>query len=137
MRLTRAADYAVRGMLYLASHNGRRRVLVSEIAEAEKLSPSFLAKIFQQLRKSGLVSSHRGTRGGFRLRVAPKYIRLREIIEAAQGSVGVEGPSNASSKKKGESDSPLAPICEKIDAQIIDLLDGTHLSDLIARHKEG
>ena len=136
MRLTRAADYAVRGMLYLASHNGRRRVLVSEIAEAEKLSPSFLAKIFQQLRKSGLVSSHRGTRGGFRLRVAPKYIRLREIIEAAQGSVGVEGPSNASSKK-GESHSPLTPICEKIDAQIIDLLDGTHLSDLMVRPKEG
>ena len=137
MRLTRAADYAVRGMLHLATHNGRRRILVSEIANAEQLSPSFLAKIFQQLRKSGLVSSHRGTRGGFRLRVAPKYIRLREIIEAAQGSVGVEGSCEASSKKKAVSDSPLTPICEQINAQIIDLLDRTRLSDLIARRKEG
>jgi len=126
MRLTRAADYAVRGMLYLASVNGRRRVLINEIAKAESVPTSFLAKIFQQLRKAGLVASHRGTKGGFRLRLSPKYIRLRDIIEAAQGPVTVTWNGNGQS-----SPSPLDSICEKIDAQIVETLEETSLCDLV------
>lgn len=126
MRLTRAADYAVRGMLYLASRNGRRRVLINEIAEAESVSPSFLAKIFQQLRKAGLVASHRGTKGGFRLRLSPKYIRLRDIIEAAQGPITVTSNGNG----RSHSPSPLDAICGKIDAQIVETLEETSLADL-------
>jgi len=113
-------------MLYLASRNGRRRVLINEIAEAESVSPSFLAKIFQQLRKAGLVASHRGTKGGFRLRLAPKYIRLRDIIEAAQGPVTVSWNGNG----RPDSPSPLRPICERIDTQIVETLEETTLSDL-------
>ena len=130
MRLTRAADYAVRGMLYLASGNDRRRVLINEIAKAESVPPSFLAKIFQQLRKAGLVASHRGTKGGFRLRLSPKYIRLRDIIEAAQGPVTVTWNGNG----QPSSPSPLDPICEKIDAQIVETLEETSLSDLVGSY---
>lgn len=130
MRLTRAADYAVRGMVYLASRNGRRRVLINEIATAESVPPSFLAKIFQQLRKAGLVASHRGSKGGFRLRLSPKYIRLRDIIEAAQGSVTVTRNGDGGPG----SPSPLDAVCEKIDAQIVETLEATSLSELVQRY---
>ena len=132
MHVTRAAEYAIRGMLYVASQNGRRRVLVSEIASAEDLSPSFLAKIFQQLRKAGLVVSHRGTRGGFRLRVRPRHIQLRQIIEAAQGSLDEDAccSSSASCPRLAEA-CPLAGIWNKINGYTAQTLEGTSLADIL------
>jgi len=136
MHLTRAAEYAIRGMLYVASQNGRRRVLVSEIASAEDLSPSFLAKIFQELRKAGLVVSHRGTRGGFRLRVQPRHIQLRQIIEAAQGSLK-ENPccSSSDSCPRLAKSCPLAMIWDKINGYTAQTLEGTSLADVLPPRK--
>ena len=132
MHITRAAEYAIRGMLYVASQNGRRRILVSEIASAEDLSPSFLAKIFQQLRKAGLVVSHRGTRGGFRLRVQPKHIQLRQIIEAAQGDLEESHCcSSAESCSRTPAACPVAAVWGKIKGFTAQTLEGTSLADVL------
>ncbi len=63
--ISKKGDYAIRGMVYLASQAPGRVVLVSEIARAMDVPPLFLAKIFQQFTKLGLVKSFRGSGGGF------------------------------------------------------------------------
>jgi DNA-binding IscR family transcriptional regulator len=59
MQVTRAGEYAVIGLLYLAKQPAERTVMIDEISEAEGIPKSFLAKIFQSLAKTGFVSSHR------------------------------------------------------------------------------
>ena len=136
MHLTRAAEYAIRGMLYVASQTGRRRILVSEIASAEDLSPSFLAKIFQQLRKAGLVRSHPRTRGGFRLRVQARHIQLRQIIEAAQGNLKENACcSSSDSCSRVARSCPLAMIWGKINGYTAQTLEGTSLADVLSPGK--
>ncbi|MFH0964681.1 MAG: Rrf2 family transcriptional regulator [Planctomycetota bacterium] len=132
MHLTRGTQYAILGLLHLGSQNGRRRILVSEIAKAEDLSPSYLAKIFQQLRKAGLVTSHRGTRGGFRLRVQPRYIQLRQIVEATQGMKDAQPCcSSAPHCSREPASCPLSVVWAKINNYTRQTLEITTLSDLL------
>lgn len=87
MELTRKGEYAIRGIVYLASRPGDQVCLLSEIAAAVDVPQTFLAKIFQQFSKIGLVRSYRGTGGGFMLGRAPENITLLEVVEAVEGPI--------------------------------------------------
>ena len=96
MRLTRGADYGARGIIQLAKLPAGSVALVSVLAAVEGLSVSYLAKIFQELAKAGLVRSHRGARGGFSLARPPADITLKEIIEAVEAAQCLLGEEESS-----------------------------------------
>jgi len=87
MELTRKGEYAIRGIVYLATRPGDQVCLLSDIAAAVDVPPTFLAKIFQQFSKMGLVKSYRGTGGGFILGRAADKITLLEVVEAVEGPI--------------------------------------------------
>ena len=65
MQFTKAEDYGLHGIMYLAEQPNGKVTPLSEISEAQQVPEKFLAKIFQSLSKTGLVKSHRGVKGGF------------------------------------------------------------------------
>lgn len=85
MQFTRAEEYGVLGILYLADKGTTDITPLSEIAQAQEIPEKFLAKIFQSLSRSGLIRSHRGVRGGFTLGRPVDQISIREVLEAIQG----------------------------------------------------
>src|SRR5260221_4054180 len=85
MQVTRAGEYAVIGLLYLARQPAERMVMIDEISEAEDIPKSFLAKIFQSLAKGGFVSSHRGAGGGFSLAKPASEITLLQVLHCVEG----------------------------------------------------
>jgi len=85
MQVTRAGEYAIIGLLYLAKQPAGRTVMIDEISEAEGVPKSFLAKIFQSLAKGGFVLSHRGAGGGFSLARTPAEITLLRILQCVEG----------------------------------------------------
>lgn len=85
MQFTKAEEYGLLGILYLADKDENIITPLSEISEAQEIPEKFLAKIFQSLSRSGLVRSHRGVRGGFTLGKKPEQISIREILESIQG----------------------------------------------------
>lgn len=87
MELTRKGEYAIRGLVYLAGMPFGKVCLLNDIAAAVDVPPTFLAKIFQQFSKIGLVKSFRGTGGGFLLGRAPENITLLEVVEAVEGPI--------------------------------------------------
>jgi len=87
MELTRKGDYAIRGIIYLASQPPNKISLLSEIAAAVDVPQTFLAKIFQQFSKTGIVKSFRGTGGGFLLAEPPESITLLQVVEAVEGPI--------------------------------------------------
>lgn len=90
MQVTRAGEYAVIGLLYLARQPEGRTVMIDEISESEKIPKSFIAKIFQSLARTGLVVSHRGARGGFSLAKVPAQINLLEIFQSVEGDFALQ-----------------------------------------------
>ena len=89
MQITRAAEYAIRGVLYLCSQPQGSVCLLSEISEHQQIPPSFLSKIFQGLARAGIVSSTRGTGGGFTLVKDPDEITLLDVLEAIEGQIAL------------------------------------------------
>ncbi len=87
MQITRQADYALRAMQYLAQLEPAQRAATSQIAEKQRIPPSFLAKIISQLSIAGLIHTSRGARGGVTLAREPKEISLLEVVEAIDGPI--------------------------------------------------
>ena len=87
MRLTQGADYGLRGMIHLAQLPMGEFALVRDVADMEQVPESYLAKIFQDLSRSGLMVSQRGAKGGFSLARDPAEITLREMVEAIEGPI--------------------------------------------------
>lgn len=85
MQFTKAEEYGLIGMIYLARQPRGTVVSLGEISRAEKIPDKFLAKIFQSLTKTGIVKSHRGVRGGFSLSKTPRRISMGEVIRSVQG----------------------------------------------------
>lgn len=89
MQITRAAEYAIRGMLYLSLQPRGTVCLLKDVSEKQDIPPSFLSKIFQNLAKAGYIDSKRGTRGGFALLKDPGDITLLDIVEEVDGQIAL------------------------------------------------
>jgi len=82
MLLSKSCEYGMRATLYLASLDEDGYVSIGTISDALDISFPYLTKIFQQLNKSGLLTSHRGPSGGVALTRDPAAINLYEIMVA-------------------------------------------------------
>ena len=82
--ISRNTDYAVRAVCYIARQR-ERVVSVTELVKALDIPKPFLRKILQVLNRKGILISHRGAGGGFRLSAKTENILLLDLIEAFQG----------------------------------------------------
>jgi Rrf2 family protein len=87
MRLTRAGEYAVRCLLYLAGQGFGKVVSRREIASAMQIPDQFLGKIAQQLARSGFIEIVQGAKGGYRLLKSPQEMTLLDVVEAVDGEI--------------------------------------------------
>lgn len=85
MRISAKADYAVRAAVELASAPGEKPVKAERIATAQEIPLNFLENILSELRHAGIVRSHRGADGGFRLARPPEEVTVADIIRAVEG----------------------------------------------------
>jgi len=89
MRLSPAAEFAIRGALVLAEHHGRGPTTLSAICTEKKLSRQYLAKIFSLLARADIVSPVRGKHGGYVLARDPSQISVLDVIEAVEGPLAL------------------------------------------------
>jgi Rrf2 family protein len=89
MQLTRAADYAVRVMLHLASQPDGTVISKSVLAKASDAPPSFLSKILQAMARAGLIQGRRGVEGGFLLTEGGAQASLLDVVESIDGPVAL------------------------------------------------
>ena len=102
MQLTRAADYASRVMVHLATLPAGTRASLPALAEATGVPEQFLSKVLQMLGRGGLIHSQRGVAGGFELTADPERVSLLEVIEAIEGPIRLNlclGPGEGCSRK--------------------------------------
>ncbi len=132
MELTRKGEYAVRGIIYLASMPPGRISLLNDVAVAVNVPPTFLAKIFQQFNKAGMVKSYRGTGGGFVLGRPAKEITLLEVVEAVEGTI----VPNRCVIGLGECPRTIAcsvhPVWKKVQSEVREILASVTIEELAA-----
>ena len=85
MIITRATEYAIRAILYMACQPQGEIVYKKDICRAQEITPAFLTKIFQPLIKAGIVGSQRGVGGGFYLARPAAEITLFDVVQTQEG----------------------------------------------------
>jgi Rrf2 family protein len=85
MRISAKVDYAVRAAVELAGASEEKPIKAERIATAQGIPLNFLENILGELRHAGVVRSHRGADGGFRLAKPADQVTIADIIRAVEG----------------------------------------------------
>jgi Rrf2 family iron-sulfur cluster assembly transcriptional regulator len=104
MRLSSKGRYAVMAMADLARHSvdaNVRAVALADIAARQDLSLAYLEQLFTRLRREGLVVSHRGPGGGYRLARPADQLAVVDIVLAVDEPLEAVR-CNSQSKAKGK-----------------------------------
>ena len=87
MKLSTKSRYAVRCMIALAESD--HKTSISEISSQQEISERYLELIFSKLKKSGLVNSIRGSKGGYQLAKPAIDITIYDILEAVEKDMNI------------------------------------------------
>ena len=135
MQITRASDYAVRVMIHLAGLPPGSTVRQSVLSHATDVSGHFLSKVLQQLVRSRLIRSQRGSGGGFVLAVPATGVSLLDVVQAIEGPVRLnqclmEGPSC-----ERKSWCPAHQVWAEAQAAVVSVLGAASLASLASQAK--
>jgi Rrf2 family protein len=133
MKITKAADYAVRCVLYLSGAQKGQVVGRREIAEQMDIPSPFLGKIAQQLARASIIEIVQGAKGGYRLLRPPEYVTLLEVIEAVMGQIAINECMVHEGACARTSGCAVHHVWQDIRKDIRDRLDGTNMAELASR----
>lgn len=105
MRLTLHADYGLRVLVYLGTHEGRV-VTTTEVSQAYGISKNHLVRVAQSLRDAGYVALHPGRLGGLSLAKAAKEIRVGAVVRALEPDMHI-----VECFDRATNTCPIAPGC--------------------------
>jgi Rrf2 family protein len=130
VKITKACDYSLRLMVYLAAHGDQRLVSIREISEKIDIPKSFLGNIVQKLSAVGLVETTKGAHGGLRLIRHPDDITSLEVMEAVDGPIALSGCQKSHGcGHKHYCD--VKPLMDRVQRQLVDTLRGTTITDMV------
>ena len=133
LKLNRIVDYGILVMTEIARRN--TCVSTTELAAAYGISATIVAKVLKKLARAGLVSSERGSRGGYRLARPPADVTLRAIVNALEGPIALTFCASAGATATGRC--RTRPFCVATDAMrrlnhlVNGAFDAVSLDDLL------
>ncbi|MEH0983398.1 RrF2 family transcriptional regulator [Micromonospora sp. CPCC 205556] len=139
MYVSARSDYALRAMLAVAAARtggggqaGGGLVKAASLAAAQGIPLSFLQGILLDLRRAGLLHSHRGTEGGYALTRPAVEITVGDVLRAVGGSLTTVRGRPAEDAGYHRVASGLGEVWLAVAGAIATVVDRTTLADLLA-----
>ncbi len=88
LSITSKSPYAVQALTELGRCGGTDPVPIGELARRRGIPVQFLEQLFAVLRRSGVLRSQRGVKGGYLFAKDPATITVLEIVELLDGPLG-------------------------------------------------
>lgn len=86
MELSCKSEYALLALLELTAHyNSGEPIQIRQIAAEQNIPDRYLEQLLATLRRSGLVRSHRGAKGGYVLAREPWKMTVLEVVNCIEG----------------------------------------------------
>lgn len=142
MLFSTKAEYGIRLLVALGSHEGPQPVPLAVLAESETLPLSYLEHLAARLRAAGLLTSQRGAHGGYRLGRAAEEIKMLEVVEVLEGPIapmecfqpeaeGKVGKVLCAHEIDGDHACATKLLWTRVQAGVSRALAGTTLAELI------
>ena len=134
MTFSKTTEYALRVLALMA---GEEKKLHSslELYKELKIPKKYLQRLLTDLSKSGLIKSIQGRSGGFLLARKADKIRISEIIDAVEGFRKEPGCFFGFDTCALDNPCSMHDIWTRSQKDLINILNKTHLSDLINKSK--
>ncbi|MET8254563.1 Rrf2 family transcriptional regulator [Micromonospora sp. NPDC005197] len=142
MYVSARSDYALRAMLAVTAAvrggdagggGAGELVKAGSLAEVQEIPLSFLQGILLDLRRAGLLHSHRGAEGGYALTRPPEEITVGDVLRAVGGSLTtVRGLPAERAGYHGVA-AGLTDVWLAVHGAIATVVDSTSLADLLSR----
>jgi Rrf2 family protein len=116
LSITTKSPYALRALAELG-RSGEGPVPIGELARRRDIPVQFLEQLFAVLRRSGMLRSQRGVKGGYSFARPPHEITVLEIVEILDGPLGRDSQG----------------IFADAAAAARDVLGGTTIADIVER----
>jgi Rrf2 family protein len=122
-------DYAVRAMLAVTAEHPHL-VKAAGLAAAQEIPLSFLQGILLDLRRAGLLHSHRGVDGGYALARPAEEITVGDVVRAVGGALTtVRGLPTSTATYHGAA-TALHGVWIAVEAAIEGVVDHKSLAEL-------
>ena len=131
MRVSAKAEYAIKAVLDLALHQRPELIPIQDIAARQAIPQRYLEQVLLALKRSGLLTSKRGSSGGYHLTRPPEEITVGAVLRAVEGE---SAPFEALSRHGNGHD--LIELWREIGEAVSRVVDGLTFGELAARARE-
>ena len=129
LRIRKLTDYGIFVLAHLANEQDTV-ISASQIASRTGLNLPTVSKLLKTLSKAKLVTSIRGSQGGYSLAKKSSTISAAEIIDAFEGPVAITECSASYHSCSLESQCGVGEAWQKINRAIRNTLENISLTDL-------
>jgi Rrf2 family protein len=133
VRISARGEYAIKAVLDLALHRERDLVPIQEVAARQRIPQRYLEQVLLSLKRMGLLTSKRGSAGGYHLVRSPEDITVGEVLRAVEGN---GSPFGASGTGRDGVDPDLAKLWEDVAEAVSGVVDRLTFDELAARARE-
>ncbi len=141
MFLSTKGKYGLMAMYDLARSYGEKPTPLSLIAKRQSISLNYLEQLFIVLRKSGLIKSVRGAKGGYTLSRPPNEITVGDVLKTLEGPiiaaecqiVGSEDESEHATCDYYET-CVTRSVWHRITRAVDDVIESITLQDMVKEH---
>jgi len=133
MRISSKGRYALAAMVEMALTDSEEYQAVISLSQKLGISKIYLEQVFSILKRSGLVKSEKGARGGYRLRRAPSDIRVLDILKPLELALFEQPDCQVGDDVPEIGDALMALVFSKMDQAVVHVLESVTLADLAQR----
>ena len=139
--LSKKTKYGLKAITYLAKKfESKAPVLISKLAQDEKIPKKFLEQILLDLKNHGILESKKGKGGGYQLARHPAEIMLGQVIRILDGPLAPVSCVSQTAYKpckecKDEHHCGIRLVMKDVREAMSNVLDKTSLADVALRVK--
>lgn len=128
---SKTCEYAIRAMIFIAQKSKQQsKTGIKEIAKEIGAPEHFIAKILQDLCRSGLLQSSKGPTGGFYLDSHSQQRSLLEIVKVIDGDKLFNGCGLGLDSCSEKKPCPLHHQFKIVRQNIYDMLENARVDEL-------
>jgi len=138
VRISAKGEYAIQAMLDLALHRDRGLTPIQAVAARQAIPQRYLEQVLLALKRAGLLTSRRGSAGGYHLTRPPEDITVGDVLRAVEGAGApfeTQRRPGRSGRSTGERHD-LAELWDEISSAVSKVVDQLTLGDLATRALE-
>lgn len=128
INISEATSIAIHSMVAIA---GNERINAFDIAKLTHFSKNHIAKVLQQVVKSGLIKSERGPSGGFFLAKPATEITLLDVYQVMEGNITEEMCCNEKDQTCPFKECIFGGMTNRFTREFMEYLKNKKISDLI------